>query len=132
MTVSLPSLTEDRKAHTPGPWRVVTGEVSARYLVGIGDVVLIRRETVEDNRYVAMASLDAMGHDTGIRTSARERAANACLIAAAPELFAAVQFVLDHIADPERGPRDLYPAFGLDASRALEMCGAAIRKAQGE
>lgn len=47
------------------------------------------------------------------------------------DLIAAVQFVLDHIADPERTPRDLYSAFGLDSSRAITMCRAAIAKARG-
>lgn len=47
------------------------------------------------------------------------------------ELVAAVEYVLDHIADPNRGPRDLYPAFGLDSRRAIEMCRAVLAKARG-
>jgi hypothetical protein len=58
--------------------------------------------------------------------------ANACLIAAAPELYEAVEFVLDHIADKDRRPRDLYPAFGLDARRAIDLCFAALAKARGD
>jgi hypothetical protein len=56
---------------------------------------------------------------------------DAHLIAAAPELYAALKFVFEHIADKERGPRDLYPAFGLDAQRVIEMARAALAKARG-
>jgi hypothetical protein len=62
--------------------------------------------------------------------------ANAALIVHAvnchDELVTALEYVFDHIADKNRGPRDLYPAFGLDAGRALEMVRAAIAKARGE
>ncbi len=47
-------------------------------------------------------------------------------------LVDALQFVHDRIADPERKPRDLYPAFGLDASTALEMVRAALSLAEGK
>lgn len=57
--------------------------------------------------------------------------ANARLIAAAPEMLDALKFVFDHIADPERGPRDLYPAFGLHSSTAVAMVRDAIAKAEG-
>jgi hypothetical protein len=40
----------------------------------------------------------------------------------------ALTFVLDHIGDKERGPRDLYPAFGLDAQRTLDMVRAALTR----
>lgn len=42
------------------------------------------------------------------------------------EMGRALEYVLDHIADKERGPRDIYPAFGLDAGRAIEMMRAAL------
>ena len=57
--------------------------------------------------------------------------ADARLIAAAPELYEACKYIEDHIGDPERTIRDLYPAFGLDSSRALEMVRNALRKAEG-
>lgn len=60
------------------------------------------------------------------------REEDARLIAAAPELYAALNFIFERIADKERGPRDLYPAFGLDSSRAIEMAAAALAKARGE
>lgn len=49
---------------------------------------------------------------------------------AAPELLEACKFILSHINDPERKPRDLYPAFGLNASRAKEILADAILKAE--
>lgn len=51
---------------------------------------------------------------------------------AATELYAALQFIFEHITDKERRPIDLYPAFGLDARRAIEMARAALAKARGE
>ena len=50
--------------------------------------------------------------------------------AAAPDLLAALQFVFEHIGDPQRQYRDLYPAFGLDSGKALEIVRAAIVKAE--
>ena len=38
----------------------------------------------------------------------------------------ALEFVWDHIRDPARGPRDLYPAFGLDVSEAIEFVREAL------
>lgn len=58
--------------------------------------------------------------------------ANADLIAAAPELYEALKFIFEHIADKERGPRDLYPAFGLNSRCAIDMAAAALAKARGE
>lgn len=61
-----------------------------------------------------------------------ERPEDADLIGAAPDMLAALKFIFEHIADKERGPRDLYPAFGLNSSRAIEMARAAIAKAEGQ
>lgn len=113
--------------HTPGPW-FVSGQIDARYLNGVGDVVLIRRLEATDNRYVAAASLDAMGSGHPA-TSPAEREANAHLIAAAPELLAALQcalFDLEHtyahasIGSADRIKHETFP-----------LCRAAIAKATG-
>jgi hypothetical protein len=47
-------------------------------------------------------------------------------------MFEALQFIYEHIADPERTLRDLYPAFGLNSHRALAMTRDALLKARGE
>lgn len=76
--------------HTPGPW-ITSGEINARYLRGIGDVILVRRNSQNDDRYLAMVSLDAMGDGYTVSTSIAEREANARLIAAAPDLYDAIR-----------------------------------------
>lgn len=76
--------------HTRGPW-YVSGSINARYIVGIGDVYLIRRNETDDNRYVAFTLLDAMEFGSPVKTTAREQEANARLIAAAPDLLEALQ-----------------------------------------
>jgi hypothetical protein len=43
-------------------------------------------------------------------------------------LVKALEFISDHINDPERGPRDLYPAFGLDATQAKEVVASALSR----
>ena len=123
-------------AFTPGPWSV-SGIVEARYLNGIGDVTLVRRTDARDNRYVAMCSLDAMGHDSGsARTTPSEREANAHLIAAAPDMYAALtecQQILAILVDPAN------KGGGITNMAAWENCvlaevhaRAALRKARGE
>lgn len=49
------------------------------------------------------------------------------------KLYAALQFIFEYIADKERGPKDLYPAFGLDAPMFILLgrdahAHAAVRK----
>lgn len=84
--------------HTAGPWEVSSGEINARYIRGIGDVVLIRRNGENDNRYVAFASIDAMGDEWPhpVKTTREEQRANARLIASAPDLLAALKAILAH------------------------------------
>ena len=95
---------------TPGPWTA--------YDRGIGWEV-----RVPDLRFGTRTVND------GFRDTFTQ--ADALLVAAAPDLFAALIFVRDHICDPERGPRDLYPAFGLNASEAIRLVQSAISKAEG-
>lgn len=85
---------------TPGPW-IVSGEINARYLQGIGSVILVRRAQKDDDRYIAMASLDAMGPERSVQvqTTSDERKANATLISASPDLYAALEHAANLIAD---------------------------------
>ena len=83
-------------AHTPGPW-MVSSEGQVR---GCGS-------------YVCSAGYDVNG-DGSARPSA-----NACLIAAAPELLHALRTVIDCADDAE------------SADEALDLAGAAIAKAEG-
>src|SRR5687768_8810194 len=109
---------------TPGPWRPRDEGPPETDVCG------------PDGRLLATAfpNVDHGSEPPGLWLvkSIPEAEANARLIAAAPELYEALEFIFDHIADKERGPRDLYPAFGLDASRALEMARAALAKARGD
>lgn len=101
---------------TPGPWTIEEyGDEDAPALV-------IHKDT--ETRVCFMATPGSRGDPARIEADAR-------LIAAAPDMLAALQFILDHIADKHRGPSDLYPAFGLNASSAVEVVRAAIAKATG-
>lgn len=101
--------------HTPGPWTIQEyGDDDCPSLV------LHKGET--ENRVCFMATPGSHGDPEIIEADAK-------LISAAPDLLAALQLVMLYIADPARGPRDLYPAFGLDSSRVIEACQGAISKA---
>jgi len=108
--------------YTAGPWRAVLRvnpvwmAETARQAIGCIEI-----GSSADSFWIAQVQA----------TVPEQGKANAHLIEAAPELLAACKFVEEHIGDPERTPRDLYPAFGLDARTALEMLRAAIAKAEG-
>ena len=76
------------KHATPGPWRTHF-VIDPRHLADIGPMTLVRRADRPDDRWVALACID--GGSNGIRTSNEERDANARLIAAAPDLLAALK-----------------------------------------
>ena len=90
--------------HTPGPWVVRTIDQS-----------LATVET-QDGEYIICAAAQLRGDDW--KTEHAERKANARLIAAAPELLEALQFVMT--------------ASGEQLSTAFEQAQAAIAKATGE
>ena len=85
---------------TDGPWHG-SGDVDARFIVGIGDLLLIRRNSGNDNRYVALTCFDAMGESWPVRTSLAERTANAAVIALADKLPDLV-LLLQQCADEAR------------------------------
>ena len=104
--------------HTPGPWAIScirtreSGEPVLQILGGDGKcyaMVFYSDKTPEEH---AASYADAR------------------LIAAAPDLLAALKFIFEHIADKDRDLSDLYPAFGLNSSRAIEMARAALAKAE--
>lgn len=108
---------------TPRPWQIAKNKWNAKAHEPWTDAIKIEGD-IEANWVVpplVCVTYRGDGQD-----------ANAHLIAAAPDLFEALEFIFEHIADKERGPRDLYPAFGLDASRAIEGARAALAKARGE
>jgi len=102
--------------HTPGPLEFYSDEYGCREIFPTALIHSSSREICST---------------CGLFNDAEDRA-NARLIAAAPEMLDALKFIYDHIADKERGPRDLYPAFGLDAQKAVGMTRAAIAKATGD
>ena len=90
-------------AHTPGPWKAHFEEA---YFV-----------TGPDLGRVAMMMNLKGAHGLGGRRSGDESAANCRLIAAAPELLAALEFVV--------------AAYGTLESGAIDQARAAIAKAKG-
>lgn len=85
-----------------------------------------------DDRGISMNVLEPFVHWRDQHPDCTVSEADMALIAAAPELYEALDFIFEHIADKERGFRDLYPAFGLDGPRAIEMARNALAKARGE
>jgi hypothetical protein len=105
--------------HTPGPWSV--SGVRTR----LDGHPVLQIYGPDDKVYACVFYSDRLpGEHATSHADAR-------LIAAAPEMLAALKFIFEHIADKERGPRDLYPAFGLNSGRAIKMARDAIAKAEG-
>ena len=104
--------------HTPGPWRVIEHSTGMLCVVGDND-----------------KSLCSVGYN---RTEGRDDIANARLIAAAPEMLAALQFAEPYIDewidmfDPsDEADQDVRKARD-ECRRGLEQLRAAIAKATGE
>ena len=98
--------------HTPGPWKVQNNN---------GVPVTIESGGIGDGRVVTML-VDLFGdrHD-----DTTENAANARLIAAAPELLEAAMAYVNHV----RGYHDTLSDGELEV---LNLCQAAIAKATGQ
>lgn len=94
-------------AHTPGPWKAHFGE--AYYVTG------------PDLGRVAMMMNLKGPHGLGGRRSGQESAANCRLIAAAPQLLAALEMAV------RQNEHDM-----LMTGEELRQCWAAIKAAKGE
>ena len=94
--------------HTPGPWKVFQDDF---YVVGVeSDCAIIADHLYESN-------------DPTVRDILPELEANARLIAAAPDLLKACQYVVDWHREHDSGEGEL---FGLNF---VTTCISAIRKA---
>ena len=104
--------------HTPGPWSVVGEQANfAGYLL----------TSYNDQRHIYSA-VDKKSGGTGCVAVVASSSANAHLIAAAPELLAALQTCRNVLAGIAVGDLDTV----RPDSRALAAARAAIAKAQGE
>lgn len=119
---------EPGSSQNPAVARFTQGSWERGSVVTFGDDDQLRDSLTDAVVYAG----DPEEPETEIRIEGPNALADASLIAAAPEMHAALTFIFERIADKERQPRDLYPAFGLDARRAIEMAQAALRKARGE
>ena len=96
--------------HTPGPWAIDESHINGSINAG--------------KRHVALASFYNC-HDEEVRVTRDQQKANAQLIAAAPDLLAALKQALEAL---ERA--DDYGVPGL--GRIIDAADDAIRKAEGE
>jgi hypothetical protein len=96
--------------HTPGPW-TLEQDINAQWNVYAGDewIALIPHQCV--------AAIE------------KQRAVDAILIAAAPDLLAALKALREH--DTIRGELCDYVECGCETSQLLAQVDAAIRKAEG-
>lgn len=97
--------------HTPGPWSIDSG------------VYLDNKEVGVSNGFRRLAIVNAGAGE-------REAIANAHLIAAAPELLAALEGLFEHCAMIHKYGGEISNA--READHAQELGLAAIRKAKGE
>jgi hypothetical protein len=121
--------------HTPGPWHYEPGDVGDDS-VGIGPTApYIYADPENDGNVVPICTMDTPARPTGqpprdeydecIESIGDERA-NARLIAAAPEMYEALQWLLKHDPDGDGGMPDYKELRHIcDAARA------AIAKAEG-
>lgn len=82
--------------HTPGPWHVLPEEVDKPYIRVRG--------TIPGSRY-KVANVETPTYEGVHAREAAETRANAALIAAAPDMLAALQAGLDQIAAGPEGTR---------------------------
>lgn len=80
-------------SHTPGPWVVDYDEMNGIYAVT--DKPLRKQDGVQIFHSIKICAHDECSY---MRTTEDERMANATLIAAAPEMLAALQYTLSGIS----------------------------------
>ena len=95
--------------HTPGPWRVLDGAILSRKLNDYGNYLV--------------ASLD--------REETAQDKANLALIAAAPELMAALKKYANFVQESGRAEKFDREAFVNNMLHATDLARAAIAKAEG-
>lgn len=103
-------------SHTPGPWHVMGGELARRS----GRVATIYATDDQELRYLAHVPFDLVHAEHDPTPSE----ANARLIAAAPDLLAALEALLPHVK-----PMSMMANSGVTAVSAAYQ---AVRKARGE
>jgi hypothetical protein len=104
-------MTDDPVMHSPGPWKVMTGEHST----DVYSVPLTKIKVVDDKPHIEGLVALVYGHHDAVGNYSLE--ANRKLIAAAPDLLAALQAMMRYYDTP-CGPADL-----------LTQANAAIAKA---
>ena len=99
--------------HTPGPWELGSKSRDTEFLDDEWEISICGANEI-DCPLIAMVSNLSLSDD--------EADANACLIAAAPELLEALQSLVDMDVAYQRGPK---------VAEAVESARAAIAKATG-
>jgi hypothetical protein len=117
--------------HTPGPWTVT------RHVLNFGRVVAPLSHTdrpfggavgIDVHRSKYMAAVAHVTTEKGRHFSAEEAEANASLIAAAPDLLAALRYMNVRFQKSLAGA----PCFpDIEDERALDAAAVAIHKAEG-
>ena len=113
-------------SHTPKPWVIDDRETPLLILSGAATELLIPRIIAK-----VFSRCRVEGEDDVIVID--EARANACLLAAAPELLEALQFALARLEEVARERHYDYKTFDSDANDlAIDMACTAVTKATGE
>lgn len=106
--------------HTPAPWRVVAGSTLGFKTASGGESILADARPTDDFFVLKIAEMDT-------NVGAAERAANASLIAAAPDMYEAIQNALGLLDNAVARRRHDGDAFYADVVTSLR---AALAKAE--
>lgn len=108
-------------AHTPGPWAIRT---DLNFTPGGSNVIVA---PADGGNSVVVAECWTVGPYTGSAVNEPEGLANAHLIAAAPEMLAALKDAYAYINLKGSGQRPVQ-----DIGEVLDVLGSAIAKAEGD